>query len=129
MMSADGEALEQLREQTRWLRFLGMQQLRPALETTLKSDTHRLVYEMSDGVRTVRQIASLAGVGAATVSRLWGQWSGLGLIVPSTKATGRWRHLISLSDLGLEVPAAPKNSRRREPAIDQTLETDEGHTE
>lgn len=128
-MTPEEEAVEQLREQTRWLRFLGMQQLRPALETTLKSDTHRLVYELTDGVRTVRQIAKLAGVGAATVSRLWGQWSGLGLVVPSTKATGRWRHLISLSDLGLDVPAVPSKSVPEEPQAGQIPESNQDGNE
>lgn len=98
------DVLAELRRQTQWLRLLGLQQLRPLLDRTLESDSHRLVYELSDGERTVREIATAAKVGAATMSRLWNRWASIGIVVENERHAGRMAHLISLTDLGMPVP-------------------------
>jgi hypothetical protein len=102
--SHDSLILDELRIQTRWLRLLGLQALRPVLLEVLRTDKQRAVFEYSDGARSVREIARLAGVGAGSVSRMWSQWIAAGICVESTTAPGRAQHLASLSHLGLEVP-------------------------
>ena len=66
------QVLRELREQTKWLRLLGLQALKPILEGAL-NDKQKLVYEYSDGARPTREVARLAGVSLGTVSRLWGE--------------------------------------------------------
>src|SRR6266581_666606 len=70
-MTADSEILAELREQTKWLRLLGFQSLRPLISEVLASERDRLVYELSDGARTARELGKLAGVSHPTVLRLW----------------------------------------------------------
>jgi DNA-directed RNA polymerase specialized sigma24 family protein len=89
--------LAELREQTLWLRFLGMEALGPKLETALVTSKQRAVFELSDGERSVREIADLAAVGVGTVSRLWSEWAQLGIVVESGKVPGRWRHLARMT--------------------------------
>lgn len=92
------ELLAELQEQTRWLRFLGLQQLRPLLITLLRDERERRAFDLSDGDRTTRQVAAQVGVSAATVSRWWNRWAALGLV--TTDDRGRARHLVALEDIG-----------------------------
>jgi hypothetical protein len=100
------QILDELRRQTSWLRLLGIQTLRPLLDQCLRNERHRLVYEYSDGSRSVRDVARIANVGVATVSRLWGEWLASGICTESPGTTGRAQHLVSLSALGLS-PLSP----------------------
>lgn len=54
--------------------------LRPVLEEQLKDPVGRTVYE-GTGEKTVREIATAAGVSISTVSQRWQRWEELGLVV------------------------------------------------
>lgn len=105
--AADDLVLGELRAQTRWLRLLGLQALRPLLEQVLSTEKQRLVYELSDGQRTTREVGRLATVSAGTVSRLWSEWLAVGICSEVHGASGRAQHLASLSSLGIIVPGLP----------------------
>ncbi|MHB1523370.1 MAG: hypothetical protein ACYCS9_06605 [Candidatus Dormibacteria bacterium] len=107
-MSTDEAIVAQLREQTKWLRLLGLQALRPLLVEILLSDKQKLVYELSDGSRTVREIGKLAGVGPGTVSALWREWMAVGICTESSQRAGRAQHLAPMSRLGMVVPGLAK---------------------
>jgi len=117
-MAVDEQILAELRSQTPWLRLLGIQALRPVLAQVLRNDRHRLAYELSDGNRTSRQVAEGAGVGAATVSRLWSEWIALGICMPSRQQAGRAEHLASLSSLGIEIASVAQSSSQASRAVD-----------
>ena len=106
-MATDDEILQELREQTKWLRLLGFQALKPVLQQALSSDKHKAVYEYSDGRNSVRDVAALAGVSAGWVSKLWPEWIALGICTESPTKQGRAQHLTPLSRLGIDVPTAP----------------------
>ena len=103
-MTSDDLALAELREQTKWLRLLGLQALRPLLQATLKNEKHRLAYEFTDGNNTVREVAKTAGLGTGTVSVLWQEWLALGICTEVQGKSGRAQHLAPLSRLGIDVP-------------------------
>lgn len=102
--------LSELRAQTKWLRLLGLQALRPMLVDALRTDKQRAVYECTDGERSIREVAKLAGVGTGSVSRMWTQWIALGICTESQATAGRAQHLASLSQLGLDLPAQEMTS-------------------
>lgn len=106
----DEAILRELRLQTGWLRLLGLQALRPLLEQLLITDKQRTVFEYSDGSRSVREVAALAGVGTSTVSRLWGEWLAVGICAEVESTAGRARHLVALSALGLPLPGSSSSS-------------------
>lgn len=106
--------LAELREQTKWLRLAGFQLLRSELSHLLRTDKQRAVYELSDGQRTVRDVAKLAGVGVGSVSRLWSVWIAAGVCTESQLASGRAQHLAPLSQLGLDSSLTQAS---REPGV------------
>lgn len=124
-MAGEDELVKELREHGKWLRLLGLASLRPLLATTVASDRDRLIYELSDGTRSTRDIANLAGVSKMTVSRLWQDWLAIGLCTESKGTEGRAEHLVSLAKVGIAVPkqAQALAASPSEP-IDQPLEAD-----
>ncbi|MEM3429403.1 MAG: hypothetical protein QXL25_07795 [Candidatus Bathyarchaeia archaeon] len=64
-----------------------------------------LIYELSDGERSTREIATLAGVKSnATVSNYWRKWYKLGIVEPSEEHEGRFKKICSLEEVGLTIP-------------------------
>ena len=99
----------------KWARFAGMQQLRNILTNILTNDTQMLIYEYSNGKRSTREIAELAGVGSnQTVINYWKRWSSLGIVESSQKYQGRFQHICSLEEVGLTVPPPPKIETKKE---------------
>jgi hypothetical protein len=100
----------------KWTRFAGMQQLRTILTQNLTTDVEMLIYELSDGERTTREIAALSGVGSnATVANYWRKWSRLGIVEPSEKRQGRFRRICSLEEVGLTAPPLPPAAEAGQP--------------
>jgi DNA-binding transcriptional MocR family regulator len=102
------EVLAELKEQTKWLRFLGLRALGPALETVLKSPAERRAYDFSDGSRSTRAVADQVGVSQRTVSNWWQRWASAGIV--ETDSTGRAKHLATLLSAGLEVPGVGREA-------------------
>ncbi len=88
------------REQLRWLRAMAFPQVRATVRDTLRSPTERKAYDLSDGTRTGREIASGAGVSPATVSAWSKKWRLVGI---AEDAEGRRvAHIATLAELGLD---------------------------
>lgn len=113
-LSEGTEVLAELKEQTKWLRFLGLRALGPVLEQQLKSDRERLAYELSDG-RASTAIAPAVGVSSRMITNYWTKWIAAG-IAEETK-NGRATRLASLSQLGIAVPAAATATRGKTPEV------------
>jgi hypothetical protein len=96
--------LAELRVQTRWLRFIAIQAALPRVHAVVVSPAHRRVYDLSNGVRSTREVASAASVGVATVSRLWNQWAGIGLMIESDRYPGRYERVTRLGDVAWTGP-------------------------
>ncbi len=103
-MALDDAILTELREQTKWLRLLGLSSLRPLVASALQTERDRLVYELSDGMRSTRDLAKLTGTSQMTVNRLWQDWLAMGICAESRVRPGRAQQLVSLSKLGVAVP-------------------------
>jgi hypothetical protein len=101
----DIDVLAELREQTRWLRLMGLQALRPLLVDALQTDKERLAFEVSDGTRSTREVGGIAGMSSSKVSGLWREWIAAGICAESSKHPGRAERLVSLARIGIEVPA------------------------
>jgi hypothetical protein len=97
----DDPVLLELREQTKWLRFLALRSLPDVLDATLKESVQRTAYELSDGTRSTRAIGELAGVSPKTISNWWQRWASVG--IATTDASGRGTRIASLRSLGIDV--------------------------
>ena len=96
--------IELLGEILRWTSLQGVQNASAVLITTLKTDTDKIIYHLSDG-RPSGQIARVCGVTEMSVRNYWRRWFTLGITQPSHKYKGRFERSFSLEDLGIKVPA------------------------
>ena len=102
----DEQIVRELAEQTKWLRVLGMEVLRPRLMEQLSSTRDRVIYEFSDGERGARDVAKQAKVSHPTVLRSWQEWLASGICAEVPGSPGRAQRLVSLTAIGipLDVP-------------------------
>jgi len=100
------EVAESLRQLVTWVRVIGYPTIKQTLETVLDSDEKRLVYHLTDGQRSVREIEKLTRVNVRQISE-WGQeWERIGVAEPSrvSSVRGRRQRAFDLADFGLEIP-------------------------
>ena len=111
-MEKDNDRQERLfqmiSEISKWTKFIGKQELRKILLDTLKEDFEKIIYELSDGksLRTISEICKKNGfsVGKDAINTYWDKWVCLGIVEPSVKYKGRFERIVSLKEVGLEVP-------------------------
>lgn len=106
--------LEKLDELIFWTKLSVMPTMRKIIVDYLRSDIDKLVYELSDGNRSTREIASMVSRGGrdishVTVANMWRKWSILNLVMPAQRR-GRYKRLISLESIGVEIPQLEESS-------------------
>ena len=107
-MSESESLSEKLDELIFWTRFSALPTFRALLMDTLREDVDKLVYELSDGERSTREIAQIVSRGGrriahATVANMWRKWSLMNLVMPAGRR-GRYRRVVSLESIGIEIP-------------------------
>lgn len=112
------EIASTLKELLKWSKFAGMQQLKNVLSQTLRTETEMLIYELSDGTRSTREVATATGVGSnATVAAFWKKWRKVGIVEPTTGQRGRYQRICSLEEVGLHIPTLPRPPSGTSPTI------------
>ena len=106
--------IEKLDELILWTKFSAMPTLRKTIVDYLRSDIDKLVYELSDGSRSTRDIAQMISSGGrdishVTIANMWRKWSILNIVMPAQRK-GRYRRLVSLESIGIEVPQLRESS-------------------
>lgn len=107
-MSEIATLSEKIDELIFWTKFSAFPTFTVLLRDALRDDVDKLVYELSDGERSTREIADLIssngrGITHTTVANLWQRWSLRNLIMPA-KRLGRYKKIVSLASVGIEVP-------------------------
>lgn len=107
-MSEADILIRRLDELVFWTRFSALPTFRALIMDNLRTDTDKLVYELSNGERSTRDIASMISRGGRRVShvsiaRMWQRWSILNLVMPAQRV-GRYRRVLSLESMGIEIP-------------------------
>ena len=106
---SDAESLsEKLDELIFWTKFSALPTFRALLMDALREDIDKLVYKLSDGERSTREIAQIISRGGrrithGTVANMWKKWAILNLVMPAQRK-GRHKRVISLESLGIEIP-------------------------
>ena len=97
-----------LEEQLRWSKLAGLSQLKTILEQNVKDEKERLVYELSDGEKSIRDLEEITGVSRSKIAILWKKWHRMGIMERSQKYEGkRMKKSFSLQDSGIEVSLPP----------------------
>jgi hypothetical protein len=92
-----------LGEILRWTK-IGALNLKESLTKELTNEQQCLVYELTDGILSAREIETISKVSARTVINWWHRWEDSGFVDPSQKRQGRVQRLCSLRMLGIAVP-------------------------
>ncbi len=109
--STQGHAVELLKELVKWTRFQGILKAKEVLLDTLKSNSERLVYVLSDG-RGSQEVGKAAGISHTTVVSYWNKWATLGIVEPlRVKGGTRYKSVFSLGYFGIEVPAGSPSAK------------------
>lgn len=108
-MSEDPSNLcEKINELTFWMKFSVWTTFVKTLKATLTDDIDKLVYELSDD-RSTREIAQFVSNGGRkithqTVANMWQRWAEVPIVMPAKKK-GRFKRVVSLKSIGIQVPA------------------------
>ena len=110
---------EKLDELIFWTKFSALPTFRTLIIDALREDVDKFVYELSDGERSTREIARMISKGGrrithVTVANMWQKWSLMNLVMP-TERRGRYKRVVSLESIGIEVPplAHANNVRKK----------------
>jgi hypothetical protein len=102
-----------LREILKWTRFAGMNQVKAILDTQLKTDVDKLIYQKSDGTRGTVELGNLVGLSKDTVNKMWESWvvMGLGEDIP-VRGGSRFKRSFDLQEFGVKVPEKAGNPKQ-----------------
>jgi hypothetical protein len=91
----NNDILDELKTQTSLLRAMTIRALKDVVQEELKSVRDKKIFELSDGQRTTREIAKLAGGSFQAVAEKWKRWAALGLVIESESRKGRYKRIVS----------------------------------
>lgn len=75
-----------------------------------------MVYELSDGEKSIRDLEKITNVSRSKVSLLWRRWYNMGIMERSEKYEGkRMRKSFSLSDVGIDVELPNSLNAQKKP--------------
>lgn len=115
------EQTELLREMTKWLRFLGMKEVKAVLKDALNDEKKVSAYHHSDGKNTSTTVSQLSGISQQTVSSLWKDWLSLGLGEAISASGGsRFKKSFDLKMFGINVPEVKNSAQKAEPQEEKT---------
>lgn len=91
-----------------WTRYTVWKTFIADLKVALRDDVDKLIYELSDGKNSSRDIAQTISktgrrVTHATVANMWQKWALIPIVIPASR-TGRYKKVVSLKNTGIEVP-------------------------
>ena len=93
-----------LKEVGKWVRFQNVPRLRDLLVKELDSPQKKMAFELTDGEHSRRDIAKELEISDDTVRSWWDKWFQLAIVGESETRKGRPEKIVSLGEIGIEVP-------------------------
>lgn len=122
-----------LRDIRRWVKIIGIQEAKSIMDDALSAENPeeeeqlRLVYHLTDGEHSTRDIYDYAGFGRNKIIDLQKSWGKMGLL-EKEHSRAPYEHIISLEEAGLEVPEIPEPEEESE-ETEESTETKEDSEE
>jgi biotin operon repressor len=120
-----------LKEMLKWSRFQNLPKLKEVLEKELDDQSKKLVFENTDGQKSMRQVSTESAVPVPTIQGWWNRWYNIGILEPSETWKGRLKRICSLKDVGIEMPKVSQRGREaktksaaEEPRVEETQGSD-----
>lgn len=115
---------EHLAEMARWLKILGIQEIRPVIQDSFhyddgsKARDAKIAYELTNGENSQRDIEEHIEFTYQWVSDRQKEWAEQGLVEKSGP-NSPYSHIISLTEIGVEVEGLDDVLEAREKAEDE----------
>jgi hypothetical protein len=98
-----------IEELTFWVKFSVWTTFTKMVTASLREDIDRLVYELSTGDKSTRDIAQIVSsngmqITHQTVKNMWQRWAAVPIVIPAG-TQGRFKRVVSLKSIGIQVPA------------------------
>ena len=106
------QILDRLNDISKWTKLQGLEKFSQIVPTILKSDEEKIIFELSNGIRSANEISTQSGIPKSTITSNWRKWAKSGIVEESKKFTGRMKHLVSLEEAGIDVPSIPKKKSK-----------------
>lgn len=109
MSSNEAEIVDTLQDIRRWLKFANISEARSKVkEAVLDEDDeverdNLIIYHLSDGDHSLRDIAEYVSVSFNTVQNRQSDWADLGLMEQPSKNSS-YQKLVELDEVGLNAP-------------------------
>lgn len=115
-MSGETSLSGKLDELIFWTKFSALRTFVALLRNEMRDDIDKLIYELSDGERSTREIAGLISRGGrkvthSTVANFWQKLSIMNLVMPARRK-GRYKKVVSLESIGIETPQLKVSSKK-----------------
>ncbi|MEX2193021.1 MAG: hypothetical protein WD717_06550 [Nitrosarchaeum sp.] len=113
-----------LRELLKWIKFTGIKEVKPVLESHLPNDSKKIIYHLSDSSKGTQEIAKIVGdISHMSIANYWKSWEKAGLGESVTAMGGkRFKRSFDLEDFGIKVPELPK---QKEQPVQKSTQTEE----
>ena len=114
-----------LRDIRRWVKLIGIQEAKTVMDDALSAEDSedqeelRLIYYLSDGEHSTRDIAKYVSVGKDAVSARQKSWAKMGLL-EKEHSHASYHSIISLEEAGLEAPGIPDLEEESDEAEEST---------
>lgn len=122
-----------LRDIRRWVKIIGIQEARSIMIEALSAEDSqnqgnlRLIYHLSDGEHSTRDIHEVVSFGRNKIMSKQKQWARMGLL-EKEHSRAPYEQVISLEEAGLEVPEIPEPEEESEEG-EESPESEEIETE
>ena len=104
VVSALERVSKNLKEVAKWVRFQNVPRLREVLIRELDTPQKKVAFDLTDGEHSRRDIAKEITIDDATVQGWWDKWFQLAIVGESETYRGRPQKIVSLGELGIDVP-------------------------
>ena len=106
-MGKNDDLSAKIDELTFWTKFSVWPAFTKLVTATLSEELDKVVYELSTGNRSTREIAQLASkngmrITHQTVKNMWQRWAAVPIVMPAG-TQGRFKRAISLKSIGIQV--------------------------
>jgi len=111
---SENDQTEILKEILKWIKVSSYREVKDFLNSILKTNTEKLIYQYSNGKNTSTEVVKKAKSSTHKVSDSWKEWKKLGIgDIVEVKGGKRFKRTFDLSDFGL-LPESTQNSSQKE---------------
>ena len=112
MSETDQKILETLKDIRKWVRFSGWNNVKDVLTETLDEPEKVVVYSLTDGDTSIRDIRDQTGASFGAIQSWWKSWAKVGIVETFEYGRGtRARALFVLEEFGIEIPELEKEKQ------------------